>query len=66
MSEAKIKIKNLFKIFGKNPLTALERVKNGVGKDELQAFLFLIPEQKFSQHSLTFSVTHNDVTAYGP
>ena len=35
MSEAKIKIKNLYKIFGKNPKNAMEHVKNGVGKDEL-------------------------------
>ena len=35
MSEAKIKIKNLYKIFGKNPKSAMEHVKNGVGKDEL-------------------------------
>ena len=35
MSEAKIKIKNLYKIFGKNPKNAMEYVKNGVGKDEL-------------------------------
>ena len=35
MSDAKIKIKNLYKIFGKNPKNAMEHVKNGVGKDEL-------------------------------
>ena len=35
MSEAKIKIKNLYKIFGKDPEGAMEHVKNGVGKDEL-------------------------------
>ncbi len=35
MSEIKIQIKNLFKIFGKNPKSALEKVKNGVNKDEL-------------------------------
>ena len=35
MSEAKIQIKNLYKIFGKNPKAAMEHVKNGVGKDEL-------------------------------
>ena len=35
MSEAKIQIKNLYKIFGKNPRGAMEHVKNGVGKDEL-------------------------------
>ena len=35
MPEAKIKIKNLYKIFGKNPTSAMEHVKNGVGKDEL-------------------------------
>ena len=35
MSDAKIQIKNLCKIFGKNPKTAMEYVKDGVGKDEL-------------------------------
>ena len=35
MSEAKIQIKSLYKIFGKNPSAAMEHVKNGVGKDEL-------------------------------
>ena len=35
MSEAKIQIKNLYKIFGKNPKAAMEHVVNGVGKDEL-------------------------------
>ena len=35
MSEIKIKIKNLYKIFGKNPRSALEQVKDGVNKDEL-------------------------------
>ena len=35
MSEIKIQIKNLFKIFGKNPKSALEKVKDGVNKDEL-------------------------------
>ena len=35
MSEAKIQIKNLYKIFGKNPATAMEHVISGVGKDEL-------------------------------
>ena len=35
MSEAKIQIKNLYKIFGKNPASAMEHVKSGVGKDEL-------------------------------
>ena len=35
MTEAKIQIKNLYKIFGKNPKSAMEFVKNGVGKDEL-------------------------------
>ncbi len=35
MSEIKIQIKNLYKIFGKNPRSALEQVKNGVNKDEL-------------------------------
>ena len=35
MSDAKIQIKNLYKIFGKNPKTAMEYVKDGVGKDEL-------------------------------
>ena len=35
MSEIKIQIKNLYKIFGKNPKSALEKVKDGVNKDEL-------------------------------
>ena len=35
MSEIKIQIKNLYKIFGKSPKTALEQVKDGVNKDEL-------------------------------
>ena len=35
MSVTKIQIKNLYKIFGKNPKSALEQVKDGVGKDEL-------------------------------
>jgi len=35
MSETKIQIKNLYKIFGKNPKSALEHVKDGVNKDEL-------------------------------
>ena len=35
MSEAKIQIKSLYKIFGKNPSAAMEHVKNGIGKDEL-------------------------------
>ena len=35
MSEIKIQIKNLYKIFGKNPKSALEKVKEGVNKDEL-------------------------------
>jgi len=35
MSEIKIQIKNLYKIFGKNPKSALEQVKNGINKDEL-------------------------------
>ena len=35
MSEIKIQIKNLYKIFGKNPKSALEQVKDGVNKDEL-------------------------------
>ena len=35
MSEIKIQIKNLYKIFGKNPESALEQVKDGVNKDEL-------------------------------
>ncbi len=35
MSETKIQIKNLYKIFGKNPKSALEQVKDGVNKDEL-------------------------------
>ena len=35
MSDIKIKIDSLYKIFGKNPKEALEHVKLGVGKDEL-------------------------------
>ena len=35
MSEIKIQIKNLYKIFGKNLKSALEQVKDGVNKDEL-------------------------------
>ena len=35
MPEIKIQIKNLYKIFGKNPKSALEQVKDGVNKDEL-------------------------------
>ena len=35
MSEIKIQIKNLYKIFGKNSKSALEQVKDGVNKDEL-------------------------------
>ena len=35
MSEIKIQIKNLYKIFGKNTKSALEQVKDGVNKDEL-------------------------------
>ena len=35
MSEPKIKIEALYKIFGKSPKEAMEHVKNGVGKDEL-------------------------------
>ena len=35
MSDAKIQIKNLYKIFGKNPKTAMQHVMDGVGKDEL-------------------------------
>ena len=35
MSEIKIQIKNLYKIFGKNPKSALEQVKDGVNKDDL-------------------------------
>ena len=35
MSEIKIQIKNLYKIFGKNPKSALEKVKDGVNKDQL-------------------------------
>ena len=35
MSKIKIQIKNLYKVFGKNPKSALEQVKDGVNKDEL-------------------------------
>ena len=31
----KISIKSLYKIFGKNPKTAMEHVQNGIGKDQL-------------------------------
>ena len=32
---SKIKIRNLYKIFGSDPVSALEQVKAGMGKDEL-------------------------------
>ena len=35
MSDTKIKIDSLYKIFGNKPKEALEHVKQGVGKDEL-------------------------------
>ena len=35
MSNIKIKIESLYKIFGKNPKEGMDHVKNGVGKDEL-------------------------------
>ena len=35
MSKTKIQIRNLYKIFGKNPKYALEQVKDGIDKDEL-------------------------------
>jgi len=35
VSEAKIRIKNLYKIFGRDPKAAMEYVNNGAGKDEL-------------------------------
>ena len=35
MSEPKIRIKNLYKIFGPNPGAQVEKVKSGVGKPEL-------------------------------
>ena len=35
MSEPKIKIEALYKIFGKNPKEGMEHVKNGVDKNEL-------------------------------
>ena len=35
MPDIKIQIKNLYKIFGRNPKSAMEHVNNGVGKDEL-------------------------------
>ena len=35
MSEPKIKIEALYKIFGKNPKEAMEHVNNGIDKDEL-------------------------------
>ncbi|WP_340260747.1 quaternary amine ABC transporter ATP-binding protein [Roseobacter sp. HKCCA0882] len=36
MSDAKIQIKNLYKIFGKSPQKALKSVKSGMGKDALR------------------------------
>ena len=35
MLSNKIEIKNLYKIFGPNPSSLIEKVNNGVGKDEL-------------------------------
>ena len=35
MSELKVQIKNLYKIFGKNPKKVLPQVKSGLGKPEL-------------------------------
>ena len=35
MSNNKIEIRNLYKIFGPNPVPLIEKVNNGVGKDEL-------------------------------
>nr|MCS5605826.1 ATP-binding cassette domain-containing protein [Alphaproteobacteria bacterium] len=35
MSEIKIAIKNLYKIFGSNPIAGVEHVKNGISKQEL-------------------------------
>ncbi|MBQ0767234.1 MAG: ATP-binding cassette domain-containing protein, partial [Sulfitobacter litoralis] len=35
--DIKIKIRNLYKIFGDDPKSALEHVKNGMGKTELLA-----------------------------
>ncbi|RVV97842.1 ATP-binding cassette domain-containing protein [Mesobaculum littorinae] len=37
MEDPKIKIRNLYKIFGNDPQMALEHAKNGVGKSELLA-----------------------------
>ena len=34
-SDILIKINQLYKIFGHNPIEALDLVKNGMGKDEL-------------------------------
>ena len=31
----KISIKSLYKIFGKDPKSAMEHVQNGIGKDQL-------------------------------
>ena len=38
MSEIKIQIKNLYKIFGKNSKSALEQVKDGVNKEDAEKF----------------------------
>ena len=35
--EIRVSIRNLYKIFGENPLAALEHVRAGMGKDELMA-----------------------------
>ena len=35
MSNNKIEIRKLYKIFGPDPLPLIEKVNNGVGKDEL-------------------------------
>jgi len=35
MTEAKVKIENLYKIFGRKPRSVLDHVKNGMSKTEL-------------------------------
>ena len=35
MSKVKVRIEQLYKIFGRNPAAAMEHVRQGCGKDEL-------------------------------
>ena len=35
MTDTKIKIKNLYKVFGADPKSAMEQVRNGVSKQDL-------------------------------